>query len=71
MENKQLEVEELLEKQRTLTLQLDEMVLREIRITEETSNLEKSLAMLKHDLKEVRVFSLIKIKKSCFQVHLN
>lgn len=53
MEEKKLQVEQLLEKQKTLTFQLDEMVLRESRITEETSNLEKSLAMLKHDLKEV------------------
>lgn len=47
-------MEDLLEKQKSLSFQIDEMMLREMQLTKETSNLEKSLAILKHDLKEVK-----------------
>lgn len=65
MEDKTRHVEELLQKQRLLTNQLDEMVLRERSITEETTNLEKSLAILKHDLKEVTILSIYLTLTTC------
>lgn len=53
LEEEKQQVESLINKQRVLTSQFDEMAMREIQLTEENSQLARSLAMSKHDLKEV------------------
>lgn len=65
-----MEVEGLEEKQRVLLHQLESAARRESEIREETTHLEKSLTMTKHDLKEVsryvippRVFSCDLVSK--------
>jgi septal ring factor EnvC (AmiA/AmiB activator) len=49
-------VETLETKQRTLLSQLEAVTQRETELQEEVTLLEKNLTILKHDLKEVRLF---------------
>jgi chromosome segregation ATPase len=51
-------VETLETKQRTLLSQLEAVTQRETELQEEVTLLEKNLTILKHDLKEVRLFFL-------------
>lgn len=53
LEEEKQQVESLRAKHAALTTKLEDMVAREMQLNDETSHLEKSLAMLKHDLKEV------------------
>lgn len=53
LEEERQEMEIILAEHQKLKLDLDELMARERKLTKENTNLEKSLAMLKHDLKEV------------------
>lgn len=53
LEEERHEIEILLEEKKKLKSQLDEMMARERKLVKESTALEKSLAMLKHDLREV------------------
>ncbi len=59
LEEEKQEIEILLNEQKQLKFQLDDMMSRERKLVKETTNLEKSLAMLKHDLKEVKFVEVI------------
>lgn len=65
LEVERQEIEALLEEKKKFKSQLDEMMARERKLAKETTTLEKSLAMLKHDLKEVNFFKKQR-KESCF-----
>lgn len=56
METERRMVEELEAKQRTLVARLDSITKREAELREEANALEKSLTIIKHDLKEVGIF---------------
>lgn len=53
LERQRKEVESLEDKQRVLTQQLDAITRRESETRQETTQLEKALAITKHDVKEV------------------
>lgn len=53
LEEERHEIEILLEEKKKFKSQLDEMMARERKLVKESTALEKSLAMLKHDLREV------------------
>lgn len=55
LERERRQVESLEERQKELMAQLEALSRREVEFREETTRLEKTLTMLKHDLKEVTV----------------
>lgn len=67
LERGRREVEVLEEKQRVLLEQLDLVTQREGELRDETTRMEKSLAMAMHDLKEVsNVFALYTVLSNKF-----
>lgn len=59
LELERRQVESLEAKQRTLLARLDSATKREAELREEANGLEKSLTLLKHDLKEVMTCLII------------